>query len=148
MQYSEGNLGRIFVLRIDDGEDLVESIIEFVRKNDLKYVMGLFIGALRDGKTVTGPELPIIPPVQHFETYDSAWEVFGMVTVYPSTDGPRLHIHSALGRGREALVGCLREKAMVYLVNEIVLFELVGLNAMRELDQRSGFYLLNLDKKI
>jgi uncharacterized protein len=148
MQYSEGNIGRIFVLRIDDGEDLIESVIEFVRKKDLKFVMGLFIGALRDGKAVTGPELPIIPPVQHFETYESAWEVFGMVTVYPSSDGPRPHIHSALGRGREALVGCLREKASVYLVNEAVLFEFVGLNAIRELDKRSGFYLLSLEKRI
>jgi uncharacterized protein len=148
MQYSEGNLGRIFILRIDDGEDLIESVIDFVQKKDLKFVMGLFIGAIRDGKAVTGPELPVIPPIQHFETYESAWEVFGMVTVYPSADGPRLHIHSALGRGREALVGCLREKASVYLVNEVVLFEFVGLNAKREMDNRSGFYLINLDKRM
>jgi predicted DNA-binding protein with PD1-like motif len=146
MQFSEGNIGRIFVLRIDDGEDLIESVTEFVQKKDLKFVMGLFIGALSDGKVVTGPEFPVIPPVQLFETYESAWEVFGMVTIYPSADGPKLHIHSALGRGREALVGCLREKASVYLVNEIVLFEFVGLNAMRELDQRSGFFLLKLNK--
>jgi len=148
MQYSEGNIGRIFILRIDDGEDLIESVIDFVQKKDLKFVMGLFIGAIRDGKAVTGPELPVISPIQHFETYESAWEVFGMVTVYPSADGPRLHIHSALGRGREALVGCLREKASVYLVNEVVLFEFVGLNASREMDNRSGFYLINLDKRM
>ena len=135
-------------MRIDDGEDLIESVIDFVQKKDLKFVMGLFIGAIRDGKAVTGPELPVIPPIQHFETYESAWEVFGMVTVYPSADGPRLHIHSALGRGREALVGCLREKASVYLVNEVVLFEFVGLNAKREMDNRSGFYLVNLDKRM
>ncbi|MCJ7443377.1 MAG: DUF296 domain-containing protein [Methanotrichaceae archaeon] len=148
MQYSEGNIGRVFVLRIDDGEDLIKSILEFVQMKNLKSGLGLFIGALRDGKAVTGPELPVIPPDQHFETYESAWEVFGMVTVYPSPEGPKLHIHSSMGRGREALVGCLREKASVYLVIEVALFEFVGLNAVREFDKKSGFYLLGLDENL
>ncbi|MCJ7443237.1 MAG: DUF296 domain-containing protein [Methanotrichaceae archaeon] len=50
MQYSEGNLGRVFVLRIDDGEDFIRSLLEFVQKKNLRSGSGLFIGALRDGR--------------------------------------------------------------------------------------------------
>jgi len=148
LRYSEGKLDRVFILRIDDGEDLIESILEFVRRKNLITCIGLFIGALKDGDAVTGPESAVLPPEQHFESYSSAWEVFGMVTIFPSLEGPKIHIHSSLGRGREALVGCLRNSASVYLVNEVVLFEFTGLDARRELDERIGLYLLTLDRKL
>jgi predicted DNA-binding protein with PD1-like motif len=148
LQYSEGKIDRIFILRIDDGEDLIESILEFVHKKNLKSCIGLFIGALKDGKVVTGPKSAVLPPEQHFESYSSAWEVFGMITIFSSTDGPKIHIHSALGRGREALVGCLRDNASVYLVNEVMIFEFTGLDARKEIDERTGLYLLSLDRKL
>ena len=144
MQYSEGSLGRVFVLRMDDGEDLLESIQKFVEEKCIESGMMLFLGAMKEGRAVTGPEEPVIPPTPHFETFDSAWEVFGMATVYPSTDGPKIHIHSSMGRGRAALVGCIRDKAQVYLIVEAVLIEFKGLGARRELDERTGLYLLSL----
>jgi predicted DNA-binding protein with PD1-like motif len=57
MQYSQGNLGRAFVLRIDDGEDLIESLKKFVKAKGVESCMALFIGALKEGRAVTGPEL-------------------------------------------------------------------------------------------
>ncbi len=148
MQYSEGSLGRIFVLRMDDGEDLISSIQRFVLEKRIESCMALFIGALRDGKAVTGPEVPVIPPTPHFESFDSAWEVFGMATVYPSSSGPKLHIHSSFGLGREALTGCIREMASIYLIVEAVLFEFSGLNACRELDEKTGLHLLSLERRL
>jgi predicted DNA-binding protein with PD1-like motif len=148
MQYSEGNLGRVFVLRIDDGEDLIESLKKFVRAKEIESCMALFIGALKEGRAVTGPQLPTIPPVPHWEEYKDGWEVFGMATIYPSAEGPRLHIHSTIGKGREALLGCIREKAGVYLVVEAVLFEFMGLNVRREWDERTELYLPSLEKKL
>jgi len=145
MHYSEGQVGRIFVLRIDDGEDLLQSIERFVNEKNVQSGMMLFLGALKDGRAVMGPEQAVIPPVPHFEHYESAWEVFGMATVYPSSSGPKIHMHTSMGRGREGLVGCIRDKARVYLVIEAVLFEISGLNVRRELDQDMGFYMPLLD---
>jgi uncharacterized protein len=144
MQYSEGSLGRVFVLRMDDGEDMLESIQKFVKEKCIESGMMFFLGAMKEGRAVTGPEKPVIPPIPHFETFDSAWEVFGMATVYPSTEGPKIHMHSSMGRGRAALVGCIRDKAQVYLIVEAVLIEFKGLGARRELDERTGLYLLSL----
>jgi predicted DNA-binding protein with PD1-like motif len=72
----------------------------------------------------------------------------GMATVYPSADGPSLHIHSGLGRGRDALLGCIREKAEVYLVVEMVLFEICGLQAERVWDEEMQLFLPTLKERL
>jgi uncharacterized protein len=148
MQYSEGNLGRVFVLRMDHGEDLIASLQKFLREKKIESCMALFMGALRDGQVVTGPEAPVVPPVPHYDDYESAWEVFGMATVYPSAEGPMLHIHSGLGRGLQTIVGCIRERAEVYLIVEVVLLEFSGLKAERVWDEKMGLNLLSLEKRL
>ncbi len=148
MQYSEGNLGRIFVLRMDHGEDLIASLQKFLQEKKIESCMALFMGALCDGRAVTGPEVPVVPPVPHYEDFESAWEVFGMATVYPSSEGPMLHIHSGLGRGTRTIVGCIRERAEVYLIVEVVLLEFSGLKAERVWDEKTGLNLLSLENRL
>ena len=148
LQYSEGSIGRVFALRMDDGEDLIESITKFVLDKKISSSIALFLGALRDSKAVMGPEEPTIPPVPHWEEYQSAWETFGIATIYPSSSGPKLHVHSSLGRGHDSMTGCLREKARIYLVVEAVLLELIGLKATRDYDPSFGFNLLSMDKTL
>jgi predicted DNA-binding protein with PD1-like motif len=148
MQYSEGNLGRVFVLRMDHGEDLIESLQKFLQEKNIESCTAFFMGALRDGRAVTGPKQPTVPPSPHFEAYESAWEVFGMATIYQSVEGPKLHIHSALGRGRQSILGCIRDKAEVYLIVEAILLEILGLNAERVWDEKMQLYLLSLKERL
>ncbi len=148
MQYSEGSLGRVFVLRMDHGEDLIESLQKFLQEKKIKTCTAFFMGALRDGRAVTGPKLPTVPPLPHYEAYESAWEVFGMATIYQSVEGPKLHIHSAMGRGRQSILGCIRDKAEVYLIVEAVLFEIFGLNAERVWDEKMQLFLLSLKERL
>ena len=148
MQYSEGSLGRVFVLRMDHGEDLIESLQKFLQEKKIESCTALLMGALRDGRAVTGPELPVVPPTPHYEAFESAWEVFGMATIYPSNEGPKLHIHSAIGRGRQSILGCIRDKAEVYLIVEAVLFEICGLSAKRAWDEKMQLYLLSLKNRL
>jgi predicted DNA-binding protein with PD1-like motif len=144
MQYSQGRIGRVFVLRLEDGEDLIASLESLAREKSVAAGVALFMGALKDGQMVTGPQEATIPPNPHWERFQSAWEVLGMASIYPGDNGPMVHIHSSLGRGRESLTGCVRIVASVYLVVEAVLFELVGVDARRVLDERSGIHLLSL----
>jgi hypothetical protein len=71
-----------------------------------------------------------------------------MATIYPSEVGPKLHIHSALGRGRESILGCIRDKAIAYLIVEAVLFEICGLAAERAWDEKMQLYLLSLKNRL
>lgn len=149
MDYSEGRLGRVFVLRLADGEDLISSVDRFLAEKGVASGMILFLGALRQGRIITGPREPTIPPESPFvEDLEGGFETFGVATVYPGEGGePKVHIHASFGRGDRALTGCLRERAETYLVVEAVVFELLGLFARRLFDEESGVLLPNLKER-
>ena len=144
MQYTEGQLGRIFVVRIDDGEDMLVSLRQFIIDKDIGAGSITFLGALMDGRMVTGPEEPVIPPVPHFVMFEGGWEVFGIGTIYPGEGGPHIHYHASVGRSGHALTGCLREKATTYLIVEAVIMEFTGLTARREFDKKTQLHLPQL----
>jgi predicted DNA-binding protein with PD1-like motif len=141
MQYAEGQVGRVFVVRIDDGEDFLASMRRFISDKGIQSGSVLFLGALMNGRMVTGPEEPVIPPLPHFVMFEGGWEVFGVGTIYPGEGGPHIHYHASVGRAGHALTGCLREKATTYLIIEAVIIEFTGLQARRELDKRTQMHL-------
>jgi predicted DNA-binding protein with PD1-like motif len=141
MQYTEGQLGRVFVVRIDDGEDMIVSLRQFIHEKAIHAGSVIFLGALMEGKMVTGPEEPVIPPVPHYVFFEGGWEVFGVGTIYPGEEGPHIHYHASVGRAGHALTGCLREKATTYLIVEVVIYEITGLSARREFDEKMQIHL-------
>ena len=147
MQYTEGQLGRVFVVRIDDGEDMLVSLRQFINDKSVYTGSILFLGALMKGRMVTGPEEPVIPPVPHFVMFEGGWEVFGIGTIYPGEDGPHIHYHASVGRSGHALTGCLREKAITYLIVEAIVLEFTGLSARREFDKKTQVHLPVLGKE-
>ena len=147
MQYTEGQIGRVFVVRIDDGEDMLISLHQFVNDKSIQAGSILFLGALMSGRMVTGPEDPVIPPVPHFVLFEGGWEVFGVGTIYPGESGPHIHYHASVGRSGHALTGCLREKAITYLIVEAVIMEFNGLSARREFDEKTQIHLPVLGKE-
>nr|WP_321350611.1 PPC domain-containing DNA-binding protein [uncultured Methanoregula sp.] len=146
MQYTEGQLGRVFMVRIDDGEDMLESLHRFVREKSVHAGSILFLGALMNGRMVTGPEEPVIPVVPHFVLFEGGWEVFGLGTIYTGESGPHIHYHASVGRSGHALTGCLREEAVTYLIVEAIVMEFTGLSARREFDQKTQLHLPVLGK--
>ncbi len=147
MQYTEGQIGRVFVVRIDDGEDMLISLRQFINDKSIQAGSILFLGALMNGRMVTGPEEPVIPPVPHFVMFEGGWEVFGVGTIYPGEGGPHIHYHASVGRSGHALTGCLREKAITYLIVEAVILEFTGLSARREFDKKTQVHLPVLGKE-
>jgi predicted DNA-binding protein with PD1-like motif len=141
MEYAQGRPGRIFVLRFDDGEDVLSGLKCFIADHEIACGIIHLLGAMRDASLVTGPKEPVIPPDPNFETIRDGWELLALGTVYPSAEGPSLHIHAAAGRGRDALTGCLRNKAGVFMVVEAVIFECLDLQVERRLDPASGAHL-------
>lgn len=141
MQYSEGRLGRVFVVRIDDGEDFLAVMHEFVRNKAVHTGTVLFLGALRQGRMVTGPEEATLPPDPHYVMFEGGWEMVGIGTICPGDDGPAIHYHASVGRAGHALTGCLREKAITYIVAEAIVLEFTGLDIRRQLDEKTQVIL-------
>ena len=75
------------------------------------------------------------------------WEVFGVGTIYPSEGGSHIHYHASVGRSGHALTGCLREKAITYLIVEVVILEFTGLSARRQFDKKTQVHLPVLGKE-
>ena len=141
MQYSEGQLGRVFVVRIDDGEDFLAVMHDFIQDKSVQSGTIFFLGALRQGRMVTGPEELVLPPEPHYVMFEGGWEMVGIGTICPGDDGPAIHFHASVGRAGHALTGCLREKAITYIVAEAIVLEFTGLDIRRQLDEKTRMIL-------
>jgi uncharacterized protein len=147
MQYREGHIGRIFVLRLEAGERLPEAIESFAREQSLKEAMVIYVGGAQNGsRLVVGPEAgrtDAIIPLIH--TLAGIQEVVGVGTLFPNEAGePVLHLHAATGREGGATVGCSRAGVEVWLVGEVIILEVAGTDAVRKKDPATGFQLLDL----
>ena len=144
MKYTEGKIGRIFVLKFDDGDKVVDSLSAFAKKEKLKSAVTIFMGALKKGELVTGPKKPVIPPLPNKVGFKDVWEVLGMGTIFTNPKGPQLHLHASMGKKLKVLTGCIRGKSEVFLVLEAVVFELIGINASKAFDPQTGINMLKI----
>ena len=146
MQYTTGKIGRVFLLKFQDDDILVDEIARFAKAEDIKAATLVFIGALKKGDLVTGPKKPVIPPEPNWVAFKDAWEVMGIGTIFTNPSGPQIHVHAAMGKKLKTLIGCVRKKSKVFLVIEAVVYELKGLKATKEIDPRTGLNLLKILK--
>ena len=144
MHYSEGSIGRIFTLRLEDNERVPDCIEKFAKEHDIKTALCTLIGGIDAGKIVVGPrdgDAPVIDPILY--PISDAHEVIGMGTLFPNEAGePILHMHAALGRDGETRMGCIRPGLDVWLVGEVVIMEILNTDMLRKKDAKSGFVLL------
>lgn len=144
MRYTRGEIGRVFVLKFDHGDVVIDKLRDFAKKERLKSAVMLFIGALKKGDLVTGPKKPVIPPLPNKVPFKDAWETLGIATIFTNREGPQIHVHSAMGKKLKTLTGCVRGKSEVFLVLEAVVFELKGIKATKDTDARTGLNLLKI----
>jgi len=144
MEYSVGGVGRVVVARLFEGEDLHECIDQIARKEEIRCAAVLITGGFRKANVVVGPrqEEPKIEP--RFQVFAGPGEVLGVGTLYWNDAGPKLHIHTAIGKDGESLVGCPRHDTRTFLILEVTIIEIAGIHAARQFDPKSGMYLLRL----
>jgi predicted DNA-binding protein with PD1-like motif len=146
MKYTQGKQGRVFVLQLDHGETIHESIEEFAADRRIASAAVWAVGAADDGsKLVVGPHDPRTTPVKPIETLlAGVHEIAGVGTIFPNEQGrPVLHMHAACGRKEQARTGCIRRGVKVWKLLEVVIFEMTEVQARRELDPVTGFMMLN-----
>jgi uncharacterized protein len=144
MRYTQGSLGRVFVAKLDDGDAIYDSILEIASKEGIKSAAVMAVGGIRSGKVVTGPENPNSEVVPIVSEFDDARELIGFGTIFPTDGKPSLHMHAGIGNHEHVMVGCPRIAANVYLVLEVVIIELVGIEATREYDAKWAVHVLSL----
>lgn len=144
MKYQIGETGRVVVARFEDGDKVLNTLIELAKKENIRAAVFYLIGGMRNCKIVVGPEKEQMPPVPVWRELTESQEVVGLGTIFWDSENPRVHFHGAFGKRDDVKVGCLREMADTFLVLEGVIIEIKGINAKRELDTTSGLFLLRL----
>jgi predicted DNA-binding protein with PD1-like motif len=146
MKYSQARQGRIFVIRLEDGDIVHEEIERLALEEKVRAGFLIILGGADKGSSlVVGPEksrgVSPVTPMTHI--IDDAHEVAGTGTIFPDDTGrPVLHMHLACGRKTDTVTGCIRGGVRVWQVMEAVLIELLDTNASRALDPATGFKLL------
>lgn len=146
MKYTEATFGRVFVIRLEDGDIVHEAIERLAVDNGVSAGVLVILGGADNGsRLVVGPEdgrAAVISPMTHLLANVS--EVAGTGTIFPDeNDKPVLHMHMACGRADNTITGCVRMGVKVWQVMEAVLIELTDTHAMRKYDSTTGFALLS-----
>lgn len=147
MRYSSARLGRVLVIRLEDGDVVHECIEKAARCEGIGRAAVLLVGGADQGSVlvvgpVDGRAHPVIP-MEH--VLDAVHEAAGVGTLVPNQAGePVLHLHAVVGRDDHAHAGCIRRGVRTWIVLEAVVIELVGSEAIRRLDPATGFELLEV----
>ena len=144
MKACEGQIGRVFVIRLEDGDVVPECIERFAEENGVSVGHVILVGGIGEGEVVVGPRRSEErPPQPMLLPIKGVHEVVGVGVLAPDEAGkPILHIHAALGRLEKALTGCLQFGVTTWLVGEVILYEILRTKVTRVRDKESGLALL------
>jgi uncharacterized protein len=145
LNYTEANLGRIFILRLQHNETLHEVIEKFAAQKQVKSGLCFFLGGAQDqSKVVVGPkDGDVMPPQPMVTLLKGVHEGYGVGTIFTDEEGnPKLHMHASFGRNDNAVTGCVRMGVDVWQIGEVVILELAGGSAKRVKNKETGFEFL------
>ena len=139
MEYKSGSINRVFTLRFDEGDDFLGGLVEMIKKEDIRCGWFHILGGLREADVVTGPKEPVMPPEPVWDNVSGARETLGTGSVFWDRNEPKIHLHAAMGHHGDTLTACVRKGTKVYLVLEVFLLEISGLDASRPWFEEGGF---------
>ena len=148
MQFTEAKLGRIYVIRLHDGDCLHKVLEQFAAENSVSAALCFFVGGA-EGKSrvVVGPKDGCsLPPEPMITLLKGVHEACGVGTIIADEEGkPKLHMHAALGRAEKTITGCIRMGIKIWEIGEVIILEIKGIKANRRKDERTGFDLLKIE---
>jgi uncharacterized protein len=145
MQFTEAKMGRIFLLRLHNGDHLPDVLENFAEQQHISSALCFFLGGADHGsRVVVGPkDGKAFPPEPMTTLLKGVHEAAGVGTIIQNEAGkPKLHMHAAFGRKEETVTGCVRMGVDVWQIGEVVILELTGAQAKRAVDKKTGFEFL------
>ena len=131
--------GNTTILRLDHGEDVLESILKGVDDSNSTMMLTAGLGMISDfeigyfdnGRYIT-------------KSFAEAHELLSMQGSVATEGDPKLHVHVAVAnKSHEAFGGHLL-RGKVWMSNEICLLKIEGLGSSRQIDEVKKVGLLRL----
>lgn len=139
MEYRVGQIGRVFTVRMDHGEDLLESLKTLVDAENIQAATFVLLGAIESGNLVAGPKKNERPPNKMWTGFEDAHEIVGIGNLFRENGAPMIHLHAGLGRAGDGKIGCVRKENQIFMVIEAFVFELTGFEAERVWNDIEGY---------
>ena len=130
--FSTSDFGRLFTLRLDKGDFLLESIRALIEKENIKNAVvisgiGTFDYCVMHMVMTTG-----FPIVEHFERWeDKPLELSSIDGII--ADG-KPHLHMVVSDHEKAYSGHLEEGCRILYLGEVVILEVKNIELYRELN--------------
>lgn len=139
MEYRTGTINRVFIVRFDEGDDFLGGLKQMISKENIRHGWFHVLGGIREADVVTGPRVPVMPPEPVWDKVSGARETLGSGSIFWDGNEPKIHLHAAMGHHGDTLTACVRQGTKVYLVLEVIIFEVTGLAATRPWYDEGGF---------
>lgn len=138
--FSTAEIGKTFILRLDRGDYILESIIELINKENIKDAVVLSgIGSLDECviHMVTGTEVP-------YQEYFKRWsnQPLELASISGLIINGQPHLHTVVSDTDSACAGHLEKGCRILCLGEIVITELKSLNLARVPDVKAGVAIL------
>ncbi len=149
MQFAEAKFGRVFILRLNDGNRLPDIVESFADEKKILTALCFFLGGAKEGRqVVVGPKDGCaLPPKPMIASLKGVHESCGVGTIVVDESGkPKLHMHASFGRNSDTITGCVRMGVDVWHIGEIVILELLCPETCRVLNKETGFEFLEIIK--
>jgi predicted DNA-binding protein with PD1-like motif len=147
MRFTEAKLGRVFVLRLHDGDRLPDVLESFAAEKNVSTALCFFLGGAKENsRVVVGPkDGAALPPEPMVTLLRGVHEACGVGTIFADKDGkPKLHMHTSFGRNEVTVTGCVRMGVEVWQIGEVVMLELACGKARRAKNKETGFEFLEI----
>lgn len=138
MDYRKGSIGRLFVVRVDHGEDVLSELSGLALKEGIKSAFLIMLGAMGRAELVTGPKEKVVPPEIVWSAFDDVREILGAGNIFWEKGAPKVHLHAAAGNRNGMDMGCIRKTADAFMVVEILMMEM-DITAERVFSEKIGF---------
>jgi uncharacterized protein len=129
--FTKNTSGRVFAIRLDGGDDLLDCLMDFIKKEGIKDAfVASAIGTL-DRCVLHMVMTTGYPPVEHYERWeDKPLEISSISGIF--ADG-NPHLHMVVSDHEKAYSGHLHQGCRILYLAEIVIVELVpaGLKRVR-----------------
>ncbi len=148
MKYTQAKQGRTFILRLEHGDVLTDTIQAFAKEQNISSAYVQVVGGAEDqSKIVVGPvDGAAAKPEKQYLHTDGVSEMFGVGSIFTNESGEaKLHLHSSFGRGNKTLTGCCWPGVVTWHIGEVIIQELITEKAGRKLNAENGFELLEID---
>ena len=142
MKSLETKISRVIVGKVEPNEDLVDSIIEMIKKYNVKSGFIKCIGAL---KTFTIGFYIIDSKEYKMKTFNENVELISCIgNIAYKDEEPIIHLHVSLGRGDYSVIGGhLSKPSIVSVTGEVSIYE-IDQKLYRANDPQFNLSLLNI----